>query len=809
MAFTLSRIDRKSRAIDVAAKFPGVTITGATVALLPPLGNRGGPTAATVWAAATYANGVATVLLAGPDADSTGALVVSGTADLWVKVASTPEVDAELVERITVLGGSAPLVAVTPSAVVSVNDKTGSAVVLTPADVGAQPSGDYATNSALTTGLAGKLGATAGVGGALSGNLPNPGLNETVVDNIVAADVADVATATGAALRAASGTYSGNRTWTGAHAFQGAVTGIDAADVGAATPADVTAASTADRARANHTGTQPVSTLSDLTEAVQDIVAAFVVAGTGVTVTYDDVANTYTINATATGGTTDPEVVRDVIGTALVAGSGIQVTVNDAGDTITIASTAVLPTRSISTTAPLTGGGDLSANRTLAISAATDTAAGVVELATTAETTTGTDTTRAVTPAGAAAAFVQMAPPPSGDTTGATDQAALQPLITAAQAAGQSVQLREGTYHVTGLATSQSFVQPLIRGMGYKRTTIRAVAAAPALKLVGGSGQASGGVVSDLSFTGVTGSVGLVLEGTIAVSVLRVRFADIPVGLRFANSKSGDFTEFCVARECAFESTAVKHIEYVRTSGNDSFHGTGFHNCIFVQAATDTAPKITVGTGCKVYSVPLDGTFFFSTNAAVFIQVDTTEHCHSFGNIRTENSSSATTRTLFGFASSAKTWHHGGRVNHLTQNVSLGGIKFRLVRRIQSNDDGSITAALETTEDVFPLTTGGNDTINLDQGSTHFFGITLIAGNYEYNYLLYVWRNVSDNNGTVVALANPRSFNVAGYGAPTFTVNATTAKLAITNAAFPASGVTAYIAAVPINLRASNLRLVP
>ena len=56
-------------------------------------------------------------------------------------------------------------------------------------------------------------------------------------------------------------------------------------------------------------------------------------------------------------------------------------------------------TRTISTTAPLTGGGDLSANRTLAVSSASDTAQGVVELATDAETQTGTDTVRAITPA--------------------------------------------------------------------------------------------------------------------------------------------------------------------------------------------------------------------------------------------------------------------------------------------------------------------------------------------------------------------------------------------------------------------------
>lgn len=59
-----------------------------------------------------------------------------------------------------------------------------------------------------------------------------------------------------------------------------------------------------------------------------------------------------------------------------------------------------LQTRTITTTAPLTGGGDLSANRTLGVSTATTSATGVVQLATTTEATTGTDTTKAVNPAG-------------------------------------------------------------------------------------------------------------------------------------------------------------------------------------------------------------------------------------------------------------------------------------------------------------------------------------------------------------------------------------------------------------------------
>lgn len=136
---------------------------------------------------------------------------------------------------------------------------------------------------------------------------------------------------------------------------------------GVATGATANATDAQLRDRATHTGTQVAATLSDLTEVVQDIVGSLIIAGVNTTVSYDDAAGTFTINSSAGGGGTDAEIVRDVIGTALVAGSGIQITVNDVGDTITIASTAVLPTRQIISGTGLSGGGDLSADRTLAV----------------------------------------------------------------------------------------------------------------------------------------------------------------------------------------------------------------------------------------------------------------------------------------------------------------------------------------------------------------------------------------------------------------------------------------------------------
>lgn len=102
----------------------------------------------------------------------------------------------------------------------------------------------------------------------------------------------------------------------------------------------LTAEIEASRDRTTHTGMQGSSTISDLREAVEDIVGALVRAGSGVNIAYSDVGSTLTISATG-GGTasTDPEVVRDTVAAALRAGAGISIGVDDTGDTITISGT--------------------------------------------------------------------------------------------------------------------------------------------------------------------------------------------------------------------------------------------------------------------------------------------------------------------------------------------------------------------------------------------------------------------------------------------------------------------------------------
>jgi hypothetical protein len=86
-------------------------------------------------------------------------------------------------------------------------------------------------------------------------------------------------------------------------------------------------------------------------EVVRDTIASALVAGSGVTITVSDAADTITIAATGGGGgtVTDTEVVRDTIANALVAGAGISINVNDAADTITLIAAPVPVTTNVQT----------------------------------------------------------------------------------------------------------------------------------------------------------------------------------------------------------------------------------------------------------------------------------------------------------------------------------------------------------------------------------------------------------------------------------------------------------------------------
>lgn len=83
------------------------------------------------------------------------------------------------------------------------------------------------------------------------------------------------------------------------------------------------------------------ASVTDFAEAAQDAVAALLVEGTGIGLSYSDSTGELTVTGTA-GQTLDAEAVRDAIGVALIGLGNISVTVNDPGDTITLVTTATV-----------------------------------------------------------------------------------------------------------------------------------------------------------------------------------------------------------------------------------------------------------------------------------------------------------------------------------------------------------------------------------------------------------------------------------------------------------------------------------
>lgn len=97
----LTRISRKYAYVTLTATLAdgsAATVDAVDVSLLP-MGDT--PTGTTEWIRFPYTDEGAVVLLAGPDADPEGALVVpEDGADLWARVIDDPEVDAAFIDSI-------------------------------------------------------------------------------------------------------------------------------------------------------------------------------------------------------------------------------------------------------------------------------------------------------------------------------------------------------------------------------------------------------------------------------------------------------------------------------------------------------------------------------------------------------------------------------------------------------------------------------------------------------------------------------------------------------------------------------------
>lgn len=162
--------------------------------------------------------------------------------------------------------------------------------------------GTLADQADLVAALAGKVDIEAGKG--LSSN-DYTTTEQTKLGAIEAG--AQVNAAAVSQAEAEAGTGTALRSWTVQRVWQAiaawwAASAMKTKLDGIATGATANSADATLLARSNHTGTQAASTISDLTEVTQDVVGAMIVAGSNVSVTYDDVAGALTISASGGGG---------------------------------------------------------------------------------------------------------------------------------------------------------------------------------------------------------------------------------------------------------------------------------------------------------------------------------------------------------------------------------------------------------------------------------------------------------------------------------------------------------------------------
>lgn len=322
------------------------------------------------------------------------------------------------------------------------------------------------------------------------------------------------------------------------------------------------------------------------------------------------------------------------------------------------------------------------------------------------------------------------------------------------------------------------------------------------LTLQGGSGSVTQSKIEGIYFLGNAGTTGIEIIGQGGVIPYRCRFGANARGITLHNKNAGEFTEFCVATTCEFTGECRTALEYERTAGNDSFHGSGLFDCL-INAHSAVDPVVLVGAGCFVYNAPMSVHLFppasESCNLIYNKQVSGSLNNNWYGTLTLEPNST------YGISlaindTGARTFY-AGNVLSVNQNYSNGAMVFVDSLKIRSDGAASYTPKPYTVTTT-GVTSGGAVDLNLIDAYVGYdsgllLNVTLVAANYRYTHLLSMSLDNGSGGGNQVAqLAVLQQFNSAGFGASTFSVDAS-GRLVVTNAS-PGFSVTAVVGVSPV-----------
>jgi len=385
------------------------------------------------------------------------------------------------------------------------------------------------------------------------------------------------------------------------------------------------------------------------------------------------------------------------------------------------------------------------------------------------------------------------------------DTARLQRLFNASKTKGAvPIELRSGTFTISDtILYSSSDKKPFIHGQGMLTTIIDASGIAsgkPAFKIKGGSGTSSGAFLKGVGFTGNANSIGLQISGTNMFKVEQCQFSTNKTGILFHNEDGTEFTEYNVAYNCDFTQSCNTAIEYKQSNNVESFHGSGIKDCTINQSSTETNPKISIGSGCLPYNAPLSFQVWTRVGTPI-IRCVSTKNVNFHGQITVESFDPSSNNYKVEVCDSTynQVTFVGG-ISSFDDQSQLG--KLILADRLQTNPDGSMNVQKKRYQSVYTLTSGDNPTVQLDNNVSAMVNINVRGTNYECAYMLVIYRNAGDDNGSVTKVATMRVTNGAGYGEPSFSYSGK--KLVITNANFPTTGISAYVSVNEIGTRFNN-----
>jgi len=342
-----------------------------------------------------------------------------------------------------------------------------------------------------------------------------------------------------------------------------------------------------------------------------------------------------------------------------------------------------------------------------------------------------------------------------------------------------------GTYLITGTvfgigSSAQSATAPSCYGVGKKRTFWSYPGVATGLKFVGGSGLQQGCIYVGISFKGDANSIGIMPAGVCGFKFIRCGFEDNLVGIQPHNEAASTFTEYVEAQDCDFRVSCLTAIQYKVTSGTNSFNGTGLNNRCTVNIPSG-GTAISIGSGCKPYLAALDAQFWTNGSTATLIANASTLPCSFIGKLTFEQNSGSLT------LGATNTVYFDGPVAGTGDSVSAGTFIRGAAGVIFS--DSTVLNAGSQTGFKGTITTGANTITSAAKTRTRLVHLQLAGTNYDFRYLLLVNHNGYGAAGYASQLWSQNVNNTAGYGGGTFSVS-TSGDLIITNAGYPASGVT-------------------